>query len=92
MTVSSTNLADMAALHAGDTGTEAGRVPWQTPLAPFQTLQATLHRFSFHEPGDPKAKSTNCHILVLGKSGGGKTTIVAFLAALGQRAGGRTSP
>ena len=90
MTVSSVNFADMAAFHAADTGTEKGRLPWATPITVFQTLQGGLHRFSFHEPGDPKAEPTNGHTLVLGKSGGGKTTTVAFLAAQAQRAGGRT--
>ncbi|MFN4155775.1 MAG: VirB4 family type IV secretion system protein [Paracoccaceae bacterium] len=90
MTVSSLNFADMAVLHAADTGTDAARLPWQTPLTLFQTLQGSLHRFSFHEPGDPKAEPTNGHTLVSGKSGGGKTTTVVFLAAQAQRAGGRT--
>ena len=90
MTVSSVNFADMAALHAADTGTEKARLPWQTPITVFQTLQGSLHRFSFHEPGDPNAEPTNGHTLVLGKSGGGKTTTVAFLAAQAQRTGGRT--
>ena len=90
MTVSSLNFADMAALHAADTGTEKARLPWATPITAFQTLQGSLHRFSFHEPGDPSAEPTNGHTLVLGKSGGGKTTTVAFLAAQAQRAGGRT--
>lgn len=90
MTVSSINFADMAALHAADTGTEKARLPWATPITAFQTLQGSLHRFSFHEPGDPIAEPTNGHTLVLGKSGGGKTTTVAFLAAQAQRAGGRT--
>jgi type IV secretion system protein VirB4 len=90
MTVSSMNFADMAALHAADTGTEKARLPWSTPITAFQTLQGSLHRFSFHEPGDPTAEPTNGHTLVLGKSGGGKTTTVAFLAAQAQRAGGRT--
>jgi len=89
MTVSSINFADMAALHAADTGTEKARLPWSTPVTAFQTLQGSLHRFSFHEPGDPTAEPTNGHTLVLGKSGGGKTTTVAFLAAQAQRAGGR---
>jgi len=90
MTVSSINFADMAALHAADTGTEKAHLPWATPITAFQTLQGSLHRFSFHEPGDPTAEPTNGHTLVLGKSGGGKTTTVAFLAAQAQRAGGRT--
>jgi type IV secretion system protein VirB4 len=90
MTVSSVNFADMAALHAADAGTEPARLPWGTPITLFQTLQGSLHRFSFHEPGDPKAEPTNGHTLVLGKSGGGKSTTVAFLAAQAQRAGGRT--
>ncbi|WP_323034409.1 type IV secretion system protein B4 [Pararhodobacter sp.] len=90
MTVSSINFADMAALHAADTGTEKARLPWATPITAFQTLQGSLHRFSFHEPGDPTAEPTNGHTLVLGKSGGGKTTTVAFLAAQAQRVGGRT--
>jgi type IV secretion system protein VirB4 len=90
MTVSSINFADMAALHAADTGTEKARLPWATPITAFQTLQGSLHRFSFHEPGDPTAEPTNGHTLVLGKSGGGKTTTVAFLAAQAQRAGGRS--
>ncbi|WP_149143162.1 type IV secretion system DNA-binding domain-containing protein [Gemmobacter caeruleus] len=90
MTVSSINFADMASLHAADTGTEKARLPWATPITAFQTLQGSLHRFSFHEPGDPAAEPTNGHTLVLGKSGGGKTTTVAFLAAQAQRAGGRT--
>ncbi|HAY05677.1 MAG TPA: type IV secretion system protein B4 [Hyphomonas sp.] len=90
MTVSSINFADMAALHAADTGTEKARLPWATPITAFQTLQGSLHRFSFHEPGDSAAEPTNGHTLVLGKSGGGKTTTVAFLAAQAQRAGGRT--
>jgi len=90
MTVSSVNFADMAALHAADTGTEKARLPWATPITVFQTLQGSLHRFSFHEPGDATAEPTNGHTLVLGKSGGGKTTTVAFLAAQAQRAGGRT--
>ena len=90
MTVSSINFADMAALHAADTGTEKARLPWATPITAFQTLQGSLHRFSFHEPGDPTAEPTNGHTLVLGKSGGGKTTTVAFLAAQAQRAGRRT--
>lgn len=90
MTVSSINFADMASLHAAETGTEKARLPWATPITAFQTLQGSLHRFSFHEPGDPAAEPTNGHTLVLGKSGGGKTTTVAFLAAQAQRAGGRT--
>ena len=90
MTVSSINFADMAALHAADAGTEKTQLPWATPITAFQTLQGSLHRFSFHEPGDPAAEPTNGHTLVLGKSGGGKTTTVAFLAAQAQRAGGRT--
>ena len=90
MTVSSVNFADMAALHTADTGTEKARLPWATPITVFQTLQGSLHRFSFHEPGDPAAEPTNGHTLVLGKSGGGKTTTVAFLAAQAQRAAGRT--
>jgi len=90
MTVSSINFADMASLHAAETGTEKARLPWTTPITAFQTLQGSLHRFSFHEPGDPAAEPTNGHTLVLGKSGGGKTTTVAFLAAQAQRAGGRT--
>ena len=90
MTVSSINFADMAALHAADTGTEMARLPWATPITAFQTLQGSLHRFSFHEPGDPAAEPTNGQTLVLGKSGGGTTTTVAFLAAQAQRAGGRT--
>jgi type IV secretion system protein VirB4 len=90
MTISSINFADMAALHAADTGTEPARLPWGTPITLFQTLQGSLHRFSFHEPSDPKAEPTNGHTLVLGKSGGGKSTTVAFLAAQAQRAGGRT--
>jgi type IV secretion system protein VirB4 len=90
MTVSSINFADMAAFHAADTGTEKSRLPWETPITAFQTLQGSLHRFSFHESGDPTAEPTNGHTLVLGKSGGGKTTTVAFLAAQAQRAGGRT--
>ncbi len=53
MTVSSINFADMAALHAADTGTEKARLPWATPITAFQTLQGSLHRFSFHEPGEP---------------------------------------
>jgi len=89
MIVSSLNFADMAALHAADTGTEAARLPWSTPITLFETLQGSLHRFSFHEPGDPAAEPTNGHCLVLGKSGGGKTTTVAFLAAQALRAGGR---
>jgi type IV secretion system protein VirB4 len=90
MTVSSINFADMAAFHAADTGTVPSRLPWATPITAFQTLQGSLHRFSFHEPGDPKSEPTNGHTLVLGKSGGGKTTTAAFLAAQAQRAGGRT--
>ena len=90
MTVSSLNFADLAALHAADVGSEPAQLPWETPITAFQTLQGSLHRFSFHEPGDPKAEPTNGHTLVLGKSGGGKTTTVAFLAAQAQRAGGRT--
>lgn len=90
MTVSSINFADLAALHAADTGTGAEALPWRTPITVFPTLQGSLHRFSFHEPGDPQAEPTNGHTLVLGKSGGGKTTTVAFLAAQAQRAGGRT--
>ncbi|NBZ89210.1 VirB4 family type IV secretion system protein [Stagnihabitans tardus] len=90
MVISSLNFADMAALHAADTGTEPARLPWGTPITLFQTLQGSLHRFSFHEPGDPKAEPTNGHTLFLGKSGGGKTTTAAFLMAQAQRAGGRT--
>jgi len=90
LTVSSINFADMAAFHAADTGTEKAWLPWETPITAFQTVQGSLHRLSFHEPGDPMAEPTNGHTLVLGKSGGGKTTTVAFLAAQAQRAGGRT--
>lgn len=89
MTISSVNFADMGALHAADTGTPASRLPWGTPISAFETLQGSLHRFSFHEPGEAKAEPTNGHCLVLGKSGGGKTTTVAFLAAQALRAGGR---
>lgn len=90
MILSSVNFADMAAFHAADTGTEQTELPWSTPITVFPTLQGNLHRFSFHEPGDPRAEPTNGHTLVLGKSGGGKSTTVAFLAAQAQRAGGRT--
>lgn len=68
-----------------------GLIGHQTPITVFQTLQRSLHRFSFHETGDPHAEPTNGHTLVLEKSGGGKTTTVAFLAAQAQRAGGGRS-
>ena len=90
MTVASTNFADMAALHAADIGSKADALPWGTPITAFQTVQGSLHRFSFHEPGDQKAEPTIGHTLVLGRSGGGKTTTVAFLVAQAQRAGVRT--
>ena len=90
MTVASTNFTDLAAFHAGDIGTKADRLPWGTPVTTVQTVQGSLHRFSFHEPGDPTQEPTIGHTLVLGRSGGGKTTTVAFLVAQAQRAGVRT--
>ena len=85
MTVSSINFADMAALHAADTGTEKARLPWATPITAFQTLQGSLHRFSFHEPGDPTAEPTNGHTLVLGQSGGGTRAARGQARATGRR-------
>ncbi|NEY92022.1 VirB4 family type IV secretion/conjugal transfer ATPase [Tabrizicola oligotrophica] len=90
MTVASTNFADMAAFHAADTGSKAANLPWGTPITAFEAVQGSLHRFSFHEPGDPNSEPTVGHTLVLGRSGGGKTTTVAFLVAQAQRARIRT--
>ena len=90
MTVASVNFADLAAFHAADVGTKADRLPWGTPVTTVQTVQGSLYRFSFHEPGDPAQEPTIGHTLVLGRSGGGKTTTVAFLVAQAQRAGVRT--
>lgn len=89
-TVSSLNFADMAALHTTDIGTEAAQLPWRAPVTAFPTLQGTLHRFSFHEPGNPQAEPSLGHTLVLGRSSGGKTTTLAFLIAQAQRMGART--
>lgn len=90
MTVASTNFADLAALHAAEAGVGAEVLPWQTPVTVFETLQGSQHRFSFHEPGNPAEEPTIGHTLVLGRSGGGKSTTVAFLVAQAQRAGIRT--
>lgn len=90
MTVASTNFADLAALHAADAGSTSDRLPWLTPVTIFETLQGSQHRFSFHEPGNPAEEPTIGHTLVLGRSGGGKSTTVAFLVAQAQRAGIRT--
>jgi type IV secretion system protein VirB4 len=90
MTVASLNFADLAAFHAADVGIKSDQLPWRTPITTFQSVQGSLHRFSFHEPGDPAEEPTIGHTLVLGRSGGGKTTTVAFLIAQAQRAGLRT--
>jgi type IV secretion system protein VirB4 len=90
MTVASTNFADLAALHAAEAGVGADLLPWRTPVTVFETLQGSQHRFSFHEPGNPEEEPTIGHTLVLGRSGGGKSTTVAFLVAQAQRAGIRT--
>lgn len=90
MTVASTNFADLASLHAAEAGTTSDRLAWGTPVTVFETLQGSQHRFSFHEPGNPAEEPTIGHMLVLGRSGGGKSTTVAFLVAQAQRAGVRT--
>ena len=90
MTVASTNFADLASLHAAEAGTTSERLAWDTPVTVFETLQGSQHRFSFHEPGNPAEEPTIGHTLVLGRSGGGKSTTVAFLVAQAQRAGVRT--
>lgn len=88
-TISSTNFADLAALHTAEPGEGADRLPWKSPITVFETAQGTPHRFSFHEPGDPEAEPTVGHTLVLGPSGSGKTSTLAFLAAQALRTGAR---
>lgn len=88
-TISSTNFADLAALHTADPGEGADRLPWKTPITVFETAQGTPHRFSFHEPGDPEAEPTVGHTLVLGPSGSGKTGTLAFLTAQALRTDAR---
>ena len=85
----SINFADMASFHMTSAGTRPTALPWQTPITVFQTVTGAAHRFSFHAPGDPRAEPTIGHTLVLGPSGGGKSSTVAFLAAQAQRTGAR---
>ncbi|MGB3313817.1 MAG: type IV secretion system protein B4 [Albidovulum sp.] len=88
-TVSTNNFADLAALHMADEGLTSDKLPWATPITVFQTAQGSVHRFSFHEPGNPQDEPTVGHSLVLGPSGGGKTSTVGFLLAQAMRAKAR---
>lgn len=85
----SINFADMASFHMARAGAVASELPWRTPITVLQTATGAAHRFSFHAPGDPNAEPTIGHTLVLGPSGGGKSSSVAFLGAQSQRAGAR---
>ena len=88
--VSTFTFADMASFHMEDLGTAAADLPWQTPIAVFETVGGCAHRFSWHKPGKPApADPTLGHTLVLGPSDSGKSTTMAFLATQAMRAGVR---
>lgn len=89
VTNSTMNFADLAALHMADEGLTARQLPWGTPITVFQTAQGSVHRFSFHEPGRAGEEPTIGHTLVLGPSGGGKTSTVGFLLAQARRTNAR---
>jgi type IV secretion system protein VirB4 len=89
VTSSTNNFADLAAFHMADAGLASENLPWATPITVFQTAQGAAHRFSFHGPGKAGDEPTFGHTLVLGPSGVGKTSTMAFLLAQAIRTGAR---
>jgi type IV secretion system protein VirB4 len=76
--ISSINMAALAPLHAFPTGQEKGY--WGGPVAMFRTAGGTPYRFHFHV-GDVG------NTFVCGRTGSGKTTWLAFIAAQAERLG-----
>jgi type IV secretion system protein VirB4 len=87
--ISSTNLADFAALHGSVEGRSNNESPWGQSIAVLPTVGTSGYRFNFHEAGAAGVEPTVGHTLVLGRTGTGKTLTTAFLTAQAQRIGAR---
>ncbi|WP_176084231.1 type IV secretion system protein B4 [Martelella sp. HB161492] len=79
--ISNRAYACMASLHRTPTGLAGTSLPWQTPVSIFPTPDRSGFQFSFHPEGKPDAEPSAGHGLVFGPTGGGKSLLVAFLAA-----------
>lgn len=89
--VTNKNFASMASLHRTPTGLIAKELPWQTPITVFATPERSAVHFSFHPKGKPATESEPPagHSLIFGPTGGGKSVLIALLAAQARRAGAR---
>ncbi|TPW27068.1 type IV secretion system protein B4 [Martelella alba] len=79
--ISNRAFACMASLHRTPAGLAGASLPWQTPVSIFPTPGRSGFQFSFHPEGKPDAEPPAGHGLVFGPTGGGKSLLVAFLAA-----------
>lgn len=87
--ISSLNFADFAALHGSVEGRTNCQSPWGQAISILPAVGSAGYRFNFHEAGEVSSEPTVGHMLVLGRTGTGKTVTTAFLAAQAQRVGAR---
>ncbi|MCY1741002.1 TraG/VirB4 family ATPase [Ensifer sp. SL37] len=87
--ISNRAFAGMAALHRTPTGLEGSELPWRTPITVFPTPENSAYQFSFHPAGRPDAEPPSGHMMIYGPTGGGKSVLIAFLAAQAARVGAR---
>lgn len=87
--VSNRNFADMVGLFGVARGRAPDESPWGETISVFPTIAGGAYRLNFHEAGRRDEEPSPGHALVLGRTGSGKTLLMAFLMAQARRADAR---
>lgn len=82
--ISSSNFAELAALHGAARGRDKSRSPWGEAITILPTGNGEPYRFNFHLAGNHNERTVG-HTLILGQTGSGKTLGTAFLLAQAAR-------
>jgi type IV secretion system protein VirB4 len=85
--VTNKSFASQASLHRTPTGFQGAELPWGTPITVFPTPERSAVHFSFHPQGKLASESEPPagHSLIFGPTGGGKSVLIALLAAQARR-------
>ncbi|NRA88475.1 MAG: hypothetical protein HRU28_14040, partial [Rhizobiales bacterium] len=83
------NFADMASLHRSSSGKPREVLPWKEPILALPTVDGSLFNFSFHAKGKQEGEPSAAHTVIFGRTGGGKTALVAMLMAAAKRVNAR---
>lgn len=89
--ITNRSFASQASLHRTPTGLGSNELPWETPITVFPTPERSAVHFSFHPSGKPARLSEPPagHSLIFGPTGGGKSVLIALLAAQARRVNAR---